>query len=263
MFRILGILAGFFILGILGSILGYLLGSIIDRFRSAGSRGISSFRAASRQTVFLETVFILMGKLAKADGRVSEPEVAHVEQFMHKLGMPSDHRLKAIALFKRGASPRFDIKPKVTEFMALCGYSSNLRQMLLVYLIILGLADGDLKAVEIRLLEDIARQLGYSRTAFERMLDMVLSQTHFSGGQAQSSVEALDDAYKALGVNENSTDQEIKRAYRKLMSQYHPDKLMGQGVPEEMISVATEQAKEVQTAYDLIKKHREQNRATV
>lgn len=261
MFRILGILAGFFLLGILGSILGYLLGSVIDRFRSTGSAGMSPFRAAQRQSVFLETVFILMGKLAKVDGRVSETEVAHVEQFMHKLGMASDHRLKAIELFKRGASPGFDIGPKITEFMTVCGYSNNLRQMLLIYLIILGLADGDLKTVEVRLLKSIAEQLGYSSAAFDRLLDMVLNQTHFAGGQAQSSANALEDAYKALGVNENSTDQEIKRAYRKLMSQYHPDKLMGQGVPEEMLSVATEQAKEVQTAYDLIKKHREQNRA--
>lgn len=76
------------------------------------------------------------------------------------------------------------------------------------------------------------------------------------------SVNALEDAYKALGVNRNSSDAEIKRAYRKLISQYHPDKLMGQGLPEEMISVATEQAKEVQSAYDLIKKNREQTRAT-
>ena len=90
---------------------------------------------------------------------------------------------------------------------------------------------------------------------------MVLNQAHFAGGQS-TSASALEDAYKALGVSKDSTDQEIKRAYRKLMSQYHPDKLMGQGVPEEMIAVATEQAQEVQTAYDLIKKHRDQNRTT-
>ncbi len=56
----------------------------------------------------------------------------------------------------------------------------------------------------------------------------------------------MDDAYKALGVSKDSTDAEIKRAYRKLMSQYHPDKLIGQGMPEDMIAMATEQAKEIQ-----------------
>jgi DnaJ like chaperone protein len=87
------------------------------------------------------------------------------------------------------------------------------------------------------------------------MLEMVLNQAHFATGQPQSST-ALADAYKALGVAESNTDQEIKRAYRKLMSQYHPDKLMGQGLPEDMIAVATETAKEIQVAYDLIKERR-------
>ena len=121
----------------------------------------------------------------------------------------------------------------------------------------MGLSDGQLNSAEKNLLKEIAFQLGYSQTAFKQLLDMVTNQTHFAGGQT-SSVHALEDAYKALGVTKKSTDQEIKRAYRKLMSQYHPDKLMGQGVPDDMIKVATEQAKEVQTAYDLIKKTRGQ-----
>ncbi|MDP1897796.1 MAG: DnaJ domain-containing protein, partial [Sulfurimicrobium sp.] len=93
--------------------------------------------------------------------------------------------------------------------------------------------------------------------AFQHMLGMVLNQSHFAAGQAVSET-SLDDAYKALGVSKDSSDQEVKRAYRKLMSQYHPDKLMGQGLPEDMIAVATEQAKEVQLAYDLISKSRQQ-----
>lgn len=262
MFRLLGALAGFFILGILGIFLGYFLGSIVDRIRAFGSGGLSPFNAVRRQTVFLETVFISMGKLAKADGRVSETEISHVEQFMQKLGMTHEHRLKAISLFKQGAAANYDIHPQINEFLAVCGYSGNLKQMLLVYLIIMGLSDGHLNTAEEELLKSIAGRLGYSVFEFDQLLDMVMNQAHFAGGQT-SSASALEDAYKALGVGKDSSDQEIKRAYRKLMSQYHPDKLMGQGVPEEMIAVATEQAKEVQTAYDLIKKHRDQNRSAV
>lgn len=260
MFRILGALIGFLIFGFLGIFLGYFVGSFIDRFNAFGPAGMNPFNTTHRQSVFLETVFILMGKLAKADGRVSETEVSHVEQFMQKLSMTSDHRLKAIALFKQGASADYDIHPKINEFLATCGYSSNLKQMLLVYLIIMGLSDGQLNSAEQELLKVVAGRFGYSQTAFSRLLDMVMNQTHFAAGRS-TSASALDDAYKALGVSKDSSDQEIKRAYRKLMSQYHPDKLMGQGVPEEMIAVATEQAKEVQTAYDLIKKHRDHNRA--
>lgn len=261
MFRILGALAGFFILGFLGIFLGYFVGSIIDRFRAFGSAGMNPFNAARRQSVFLETVFILMGKLAKVDGRVSETEVSHVQQFMQKLGMTPDHRLKAIALFKQGAAADYDIRPKINEFLAVCGPSHNLKQMLLVYLIIMGLSDGQLNSAEEELIKEVAGRLGYSSAAFQQLFDMILNQMHFAGGQS-TSASALEDAYKALGVSKENTDQEIKHAYRKLMSQYHPDKLMGQGVPEEMIAVATEQAQEVQTAYDLIKKSRDQGRAS-
>jgi DnaJ like chaperone protein len=141
--------------------------------------------------------------------------------------------------------------------MAVCGHTHSLKQMLLIYLIVMALSDGRVDPAEERLLIDIARHLGYDQAAFKRMLDMVLNQSHFAGDQATSAT-ALDDAYKALGVSKESSDQEVKRAYRKLMSQYHPDKLMGQGVPEDMIAVATEQAQEVQVAYDLITKSRKQ-----
>jgi len=224
-----------------------------------GVAGMNPFTAVRRQSVFLETVFILMGALAKSDGRVSETEISHVEQFMQKLRMNSQHRLKAIELFKQGAKVDYDVHPQLNEFIAVCGYSDNLKEMLLVYLVILGLSDGQLNTNEKAVLETIARRLGYETSTLDQLINMVINRAHFAGGQATFE-NALDDAYKALGIDKNSTDEEIKRAYRKLMSQYHPDKLMGQGVPEEMIAVATEQAKEIQTAYDLIKKSREHDR---
>jgi DnaJ like chaperone protein len=220
-----------------------------------GSGGINPLQNALRQAVFLETVFTSMGKLAKADGHVSQDEISHVEQFMQKLGMTEGHRLQAIALFKQGTDPAFDIEPTYRRFMAVCGHTKHLKQVLLVYLIVMALADGHLHPAEESLLGDIAARLGYDQVMFKKMLEMVQNQSHFSGGQA-SAVSVLDDAYKALGVTKDNTDAEIKRAYRKLMSQYHPDKLMGQGVPEDMIAIATEQAKEIQLAHDLIKKSR-------
>ena len=126
---------------------------------------------------------------------------------------------------------------------------------MLAYLIVMALADGHFHPQEEALLTEIAGHLGYGPEAFKQMIDMVLNQTHFASGQV-STTAALDDAYKALGMTRDNTDAEIKRAYRKLMSQYHPDKLMGQGVPVDMIAMATEQAKDIQVAYDLIKKNR-------
>lgn len=256
MFKIIGVLAGFYFFGFWGALAAFFLGSLIDRSVRYGVGGVNPLSRAHREAVFLGTVFVLMGKIAKADGRVSEEEITHVEQMFGKLGMTAEHRQQAIALFKKGSAPDFDIKATVREFMAVCGHTASLRQMLLVYLIVMAFADGKLDPAEENLLREIAVQLGYSQKLFEQIMAMVINQTHFAGGKAVSA-SSLDDAYKALGVSKEASDQEVKRAYRKLMSQYHPDKLMGQGMPEDMIKIATVQAQEVQAAYDLIRKNRD------
>lgn len=255
LFKLIGIFAGYYFLGFWGAPLGWFVGSIIDRVRAYGSGAANPMGNAIRRAVFLETIFISMGKLAKADGRVSENEIEHVELFMQKLGMTDAHRVQAIAWFKQGAAPDFDIEPVYKRFISLCGHTKNLKEMLLVSLIVMALADGEFHPEEEALLMQLAGRLGYGPEAFKHLMEMVLNQTHFGGGQADPA-KALEDAYKALGVTKDNTDAEIKRAYRKLMSQYHPDKLMGQGMPEDMIAMATEQAKEIQLAYDLIKKSR-------
>jgi len=254
LFKFVGAILGFYF-GFFGAIAGYFLGSVIDRSIAYGVGGVNPLSHAHREAIFLGAVFVLMGKIAKADGRVSEEEIAHVEQMFKKLGMSDVSKQKAVALFKKGAATDYDIKPTLHEFMSVCGHTASLRQMLLVYLIVMALADGHLDPAEVTLLKEIALHLGYNQDAFQQILAMVTNQTHFAGGQT-SSASSLEDAYKALGVTKGNSDQEIKRAYRKLMSQYHPDKLMGQGVPEDMIAVATAQAQEVQIAYDIIKKSR-------
>lgn len=255
MFKLIGVVAGFYFFGLFGALLGLFIGSIIDRARAYGTGGMNPLQNALRQSVFLETMFISMGKLAKADGQVSQGEIAHAELLMQKLGMTPEHRVQAIALFKQGADPAFAIESTYARFMSVCGRTRHLKQVLLVYLIAMATADGDIHPAEEGLLADIARRLGFDQTTFRQLIDMVLNQAHFAAGQP-STEAALDDAYKALGVTKDNTDQEIKRAYRKLISQYHPDKLIGQGLPEDMIALASEKAKEIQLAHDLIEKSR-------
>lgn len=257
MFKLIGVIFGFYYFGFFGALIAFFLGSFVDRTISYGVGGVNPLSRAHRESIFLGTVFVLMGKIAKADGHISQNEIAHVEQLFNKLGMTAEHRQRSIMLFKQGAAADFDIKPTLNEFIKVCGHTNNLKQMLLVYLIVMALADGNLDPAEESLLKEIALHLGYSEEVFKQIIAMVINQTHFSGGQANTG-RNVDDAYKALGVTKDSNDQEIKRAYRKLMSQYHPDKLMGQGVPEDMIAMATTQAQEVQVAYDLIKKSRGQ-----
>ena len=255
MFKLIGVVAGFYFFGFFGALLGLFLGSIIDRVRAYGAGAMNPLQNALRQGVFLETMFISMGKLAKADGQVSQGEIEHVELLMQKLGMTPEHRVQAIALFKRGAEPAFTLDSTYARFMSVCGHTRHLKQVLLVYLIAMATADGGIHPAEEGVLADIAARLGFDQATFRQLVDMVRNQAHFAAGQP-SSEAALDDAYKALGVSKENTDQEIKRAYRKLISQYHPDKLIGQGLPEDMIALANEKAKEIQLAHDLIERHR-------
>jgi DnaJ like chaperone protein len=250
LFKLIGVVAGFYFFGFFGALLGLFLGSIIDRARAYGAGAMNPLQNALRQGVFLETMFISMGKLAKADGQVSQGEIEHVELLMEKLGMTPEHRVQAIALFKRGAEPAFTLDSTYARFMSVCGHTRHLKQVLLVYLIAMATADGGIHPAEEGVLADIAARLGFDQAAFRQLVDMVRNQAHFAAGQP-SSEAALDDAYKALGVTKENTDQEIKRAYRKLISQYHPDKLIGQGLPEDMIALASEKAKEIQLAHDL------------
>ena len=253
MFKFIGFIAGFYFYGFPGGLFGLLLGAFLDRIRVYGTGAVNPLQNALREGVFLETLFIAMGKLAKADGIVSRDEIDHAEQSMQKLKMTAQHRQQAIVWFKQGVDPGCDIRAVCQRFMTVCGNTRNLKQVLLVYLIVMALADGYFHPAEEALLMEVASCLGYDQAAFRQILEMVLNQSRFSAGETGT---ALEDAYKALGVTKVSTDAEIKRAYRKLMSQYHPDKLMGQGMPADMIAMATEQTKEIKLAYELINQHR-------
>jgi len=262
----IGLLVGSFISFKLS---GGLIGQLSGFGNVAGVTGIKT----ERQAVFFKTAFTLMGKIAKADGRVSEQEIAHVEQFMTQLNMSANHRKQAIEHFKTGSQKNYDIQSLIQEFNAATTSSPNLKQMLMIYLMRVAVADGQLHQAETTLMHSIAQQLGYSEQAFAQLLAMIQGQDQFAGGAYQqggynynrhygennhkyTSVDAISAAYQALGVSKDSTNAEIKKAYRRLVREYHPDKLMGQGLPEAMIKEATERSQEIQVAYDLIKKSR-------
>lgn len=255
MFKLIGAIFGFLFLGFFGGLAGFFIGSAYDRYLMLGLGGVNPLTRGHRQQVFLQTIFTLKGKLAKVDGHISEAEIEHTQAFMRQLNMSAEQRQQAIQWFKEGAAAGYDIGNIIREFNQSCGRTLNLPEVLVVYLIVIALADGDFDAKEESLLGDIARQLGFSEPQFRQILEKTLNQTHFAPGY--TSQTSLDDAYKALGMKEACSDQELKRAYRKLMSQYHPDKLMGQGLPADMIELGKQQAQEVQAAYELIKKHRE------
>jgi DnaJ like chaperone protein len=236
---------------LLGAFLGYYF---YDRNRAGGVR-ISGEQLQKAQALFFKTVFNLLGHVAKVDGHISEMEVKLTEAYMDKMGLTPDHKREAIRLFKEGAAADFNVQECLAAYRDLGARSPNLSQMLLVYLINLAMVDGELDTKEVEALRQVASAVGFSHAAFEQLLRMVGAQNSFASDH-QTNSNDLALAYQALGVTAEASDADIKKAYRKLMSQYHPDKLMGQGLPEDMIKAATERSQEIQAAYDRIKKAR-------
>ncbi|MEX1032145.1 MAG: co-chaperone DjlA [Cellvibrionaceae bacterium] len=253
--KLIGALLGYYIGGIGLALLGLVIGHLFDRGYAIARGGASPEQRLLIQECFFKTVFTLLGRLAKADGRISEAEIKQTEQYMAQMNLNATHRREAISLFKQGAASGFDIQSQLQEFRRVCGRHPNLVQLLLVYLVNVALADGRFDESEERVLSQVADGLGISRLAFEQLLRMIRAQNAFGAGHAPTA-DSLTLAYQALGVNETASDAEIKKAYRKLMSEYHPDKLMGQGVPDDMVQAATERSQEIQKAYDTIKKAR-------
>jgi len=258
LFKLVAAGIGYYVFGFFGAIIGYMVGGAIDRNIAYGSGAMNPLTSKLRGQMFAETLFTLFGTMAKADGHISQAEIDQTEQMIKDHQLSDEGRTAAIDMFKKGSAADFDYQAQLTKFMAICGSTHDLKQMLLVYLIVMAMSDGNIDEAEEALLKNIADTLGFDAAAFRQIMESVISQSHFSGanGQRQASPSMLEDAYKALGVTKDNTDKEIKRAYRKLMSQYHPDKLMGQGLSKDMIEVGTKKAQEIQVAYDMIQESR-------
>ena len=257
--KIVAGLLGYLVAGLPGLVVGLFLGHAFDR-ALGGTLGMGSPENLQRiRDSFFEATFLLCGHLAKADGRVSEQEIAHTEQMFVEMGLDSAQRKRAIELFRRGAETDFQPEATVQAFVQTCRGQRQLQQTLLLFLVSLAHADNHLEPPEHAVLVRVAAVMGVSAAQLDLLLQMARAQGQFhgDGGAAATSATALEDAYAALGVDSSASDRDLKRAYRKRMSENHPDKLIAQGVPEEMVKLATERSQEIQAAYDLVRKQRD------
>lgn len=255
--KIIASLLGAKIFGPVGFFIGLWIGHLFDKsLAQSYSSHVDPRAQAKTQQVFFECIFTVMGHIAKADGQVTQNEINTAEQIMVKLGLTGNKRDQAIAAFNQGKSANFDLYASLQNLLIHSRNSANLLGMFMEIQIVMATADGKAERTERQILYQIGDILNIQPTQIDRLIEMVFAQAafHHSTGPGASGKPTIEQAYKVLGVSSVASKQEIKKAYRKLMSQHHPDKLVAKGMPPEMIKVATEKSQEIQSAYDMIKK---------
>jgi len=243
----LGGTLGFVFGGPLGALIGAALGGNFDRGINMGG-GIDMGNQERVQAAFFTTTFSVMGHIAKADGHVSPHEISAAQNIMTQMQLSEAQRKAAVKFFDQGKSSDFPLEDILHQFKKECHRRRNLIQMFVEIQISTAMADGKVDASEKRILYTIGEILGFSRSQIDHLFNIA--------NGARASVDnslTLTQAYKIIGVEKGSSEAEIKKAYRRLMSQHHPDKLVAKGLPDEMIALATEKTQEIRKAYDLIK----------
>ena len=268
--KLLGGTFGFMIGGPIGAVLGAALGHSFDKgmnlqlSQDVADEDLPPGDADRIKMAFFTATFSVMGHIAKADGRVDKSEIALAEALMSSMNLDADLRAAAIKLFNEGKQDNFDAEALVLQFRQECQRRTSLYRMFVEILIQAALADGVMSKDEEAALIKVAAVLGFSEYAF-RQLEMLVrfsmgvdqpdgADTGHSHGKRRQRAPvdsgrlSVNDAYKVLGVESSDDKATVKRAYRRLMSQHHPDKLVAKGLPDEMIKLATDKTQHIQNA---------------
>lgn len=246
----IGLLAGGLFGLLVGGAIGYLASNLLRRTVIGGLQ--------VAQTELLKSVFAVMGAICKSDSVVTRDEINAVEKIFDMLRLSDEQRRLAKRAFGEGKQPDFDLDAAVDRFAAISRGRAPLVQLFLQLQCMAVAADGRFHPAEHAMLVRVAGRLGLTEGDVAQLESLLRAATGSSaeGAPGRPPEDRLADAYAALGVTPDTAPADIKRAYRKLISKNHPDKLAARGLPESMRAVAEERSREINAAYDLIKNSR-------
>lgn len=253
---------GFMLGGPLGAALGAAIGRKFDRGLDGNLRQPNAPRnnlprghQQRVQAAFFTAAFSVMGHISKADGQVTRDEIQLATRIMEKMDLSPQQRIAAKALFNEGKEEGFDLHSILIQFRKeMGGRVTTLHRMFIEIICYAAYSDGTLHPAEHRLLRQICDTVGFSLRELDAILTSVAAELHHRReGHGRIS---LDDAYSVLDLAPDAEDAQVKKAYRRLLSQHHPDKLVAKGLPEEMMKIAAQRTHEIRQAYERIKEQR-------
>ncbi|HXS04949.1 MAG TPA: co-chaperone DjlA [Rhodanobacter sp.] len=246
-----------------GAVVGAVTGFIFDNLRHSQRK-----QATPEAGGYVGPLFTLLGAVAKSDGRVSEAEIAVAERLMTRMNLGAEQRKQAVASFNVGKQPEFDATRTIAELRNWVGMRRDHAFPVLDVVIETVLAEGNPGPEKMSILRQLAFALRVSD--MELMALMAMKGYAWSAGPGQGShgrawntgsgyvppqrAPQGPDPYAVLGIDRNADERAIKRAYRKLISEHHPDRLGD--LPDDMRKRAESRASEINAAYDRIKEAR-------
>jgi DnaJ like chaperone protein len=243
--------------GLPGAIVGAVIGFVIDSLRQS-----QRYRTAPQMDGLYGPLFALLGAVAKSDGRVSEAEIAVAERMMTRMSLTGEQRRQAIASFNQGKQPEFDVTPAIDGLRRWVGMRRDHAFPVLDVVIETVLAEGNPPPEKMGILRQLAFALRISDMELMALMAMkgyawnaaAGDRRRGSGGGGYVPPHRNThgpDPYTVLGIARGADERAIKRAYRKLISEHHPDRLGD--LPEDMRKRAEARASEINAAYERIK----------
>ncbi len=251
--KMIGGTIGFALGGPIGAIAGAAFGHTFDRrediylgesggWANQGQARLSANEEA--QLVFFTGAFSMLAKICKADGRVSAEEISAIEEFMRsELQLDSESQETAKNIFRKAIHSPDSFEDFARQFYLVFRSQPQITELMLDILFRVSLADGKISSREETLLRSAARIFQFSDGKFQKFASRYLPR-------------AASRDYAILKLDETATDEEIRRQYRTLVNEYHPDKIQAKGLPEEFVKFANDKFIEVQKAYEQIRRER-------
>ena len=240
--KVIGGAAGFALGGPIGAILGVAAGHFVDRMAGGAlrTRRLGAPDRETKQAAVSIALVVLAAKMAKADGHVTREEI---DTFKRVFAVPDAHAAAVGRIWDEARQESAGFEPYAEQIVSIFPHDSTMREELLGALFQIAMADGELHRGERAFLARVAEIFGFDERGFARIM-----ARHMGGGES--------DPYQVLGIDPSASDGEIKQTYRRLIREHHPDKLIAEGMPEEMVQVANEQMAAINAAYDRIAKLR-------